>query len=733
MGLGKKHVYSLIIIALACSLSNGVLRAGKTESKTNTSTSVCKAAGKTVKKICRKTDVQGDKNELVYRQKLEWADAENGEVLFGISDIVRFDWDKQIFELTRRKAMDLLGKQTGLHRKFVLMDGEEIIYEGNLVSISSSISCPGPAIILENLDGIKPPLFKIYNGYPEQIAKFDPDLRFSGRLKKALQQADVLGEIDLNEPPVPIERVTHGWFGEKDSLRILVEVFPETFQLRQLSRIHLHLIGADYLNKTDYIVQVNTTLTANDGKFRYSTQRIFPSKGEGWKNIYVLGMNPWNSVKDSIDRIAKPGSAQITLDICTRKIIDENKDLYSEPIENVKTGPINVTILPQERNELLEEAKTVMAKFQQALKASEWNKALSHCSDVIQSEAKEYESAEIFFKDVVPIEQIISVSNIQTFGGQFGPDNKRLAYFCFLRLSEPDAKPTINWEWRLNKTNSDWAVDFKNIPLDSWIEQEKLRLNSEHEKAKERDRTLQEGLKLSLVPLSDGFVIGQPMLFHLEMTNISGSPIAYEKTSFSMINNPIAVIGPVGEKIPNLDFSCQTMVWEEIIEPNETVILADNYDVTTQYHIVQPGQYTFQFTGHWVLKSNIAEMDIKTGEFLPREIIVEKLLSVLSEGWTLARSSIQGKDDSQSEADSKLFITLTGKWGMKGLGAGHVGLSILINPGDSGLQSHRFEGQFWGQSPWGPVYVQSKDAELLWPNYRKKIMKALDIQKIRQN
>jgi len=375
---------------------------------------------------------------------------------------------------------------------------------------------------------------------------------------------------------------------------------------------------------------------------------------------------------------------------------------------------------------LLEEAKTVMTKFQQALNASEWNKALSLCSDVVQSEAKKYESAGIFFQEVVPVEQIISVSNVQTFGGQFGPDNKRLAYFCFLRLSEPDARPIINWEWRLNKTDSGWVVDFKNILLGSWIEQERLRLNREHEKAKERDRTLQEGLKLSLVPLSDGFVIGQPMLFRLEMTNISGSPIVYEKIFFSMINNPMAVTGPGGKRLEYLSSSVQT-TWgpPDNIEPNQTLVLAEKYDVTIQYHITQPGQYTFQFTGHWVLKSNIVRMNVKQGELSSEALLVEKLKHVLPKGWTLTRTRIRDIADFDSETDGGIVVNMVGKRGRKGTPGGTVGVFVLINPSQSFLEKTEHEGELWGQSQWGPVYVKSLNAEQLWPNYKEQIIQAL--------
>jgi len=661
--------------------------------------------------------VEGEDKD--FAKTLRWVDEETGQKLFDLDDIVRFDWDKQIFELTRRKAMDLLANLKGLGQKFKVADNTAVIYQGTFVSPAASMTFHGPVIVrsLPYEKSIQPPLFKIQDGYHSPSRESEPDLRFSEQLKKALRQANLLGEIDVNNPPAPIEKDSHGWFGKKGGLRVWVDVFPETFRLRDLARVHLYLTGGNYLNIPGYVVEVNATLVANNGNFEYSTNRIFPAHKDDRKSIYIMGMNPWVSKKDSKYINAEAGPANLIFKVSTRKIIDGKKMLYSEPVESVNTGPINVAILSQERNEVLEEAKAVMIKFQQALKASEWNKALSVCSDVVQSDAKEYESSKIFFKDVVPIEQIISVSNIQAGGGQFGPDNKRLAYFCFLRLSEPDAKPTINWGWRLNKIDSGWVVDFKNIPLNSWIEQEKLRLNREHEKAKERDRTLQEGLKLSLVPLSDGFVIGEPMLFCLEMTNISESPIAYEKTFFLMINNPITVIAPDSKRLEYLSSSVQTAFGPPVnIAPNQTVVLVEEYDVTNQYNIIKPGQYTFQFTGHWVLKSNIVKMDVKPGQLSALDSIVEKLVPILPEGWRLTRHMSDG-----------IVIHLVGKSRRKGKDSG-IGLSIYVNPDKSNLR-----GELLGQTKWGPVYVNSLNAELLWPDYKKQIVNALGIETKKTN
>lgn len=284
-------------------------------------------------------DSAAEKPDLTFELK-------SGQKMFDIDDIVRFDWDKQILELTRQSAMDFMAEFSlvGVYgRKFVLKDGLTVIYEGTLVTPLSSVAFAGP-VIRSPLpdDEIKPPLFKIDGGYPRDFAKGDS--RFSECLKELLQQAGVLADIDVNNPLPPIESITHGWFGEKDGLRALIEVFPETFRLRRQVRMHIHLTGSKNFDE-NHVFDVNATLISKDDKSRFSTKKVFPFQSTGWKNIYVLEMNPWENVEHLRGKM-KPGPAELSVEVSTRKILDGKTKTYSEPIDHVKTDAINVWIEP---------------------------------------------------------------------------------------------------------------------------------------------------------------------------------------------------------------------------------------------------------------------------------------------------------------------------------------------------------------------------------------------------
>ncbi len=137
---------------------------------------------------------------------MRWVDSLTEEKLFDANDIVRFDWDKQVFELTRPAAMDFMTKLTRLDRKFDVVIENDILYSGSLVSPFSSKTYPHPVIVLHyphpDSPVPAPPLFEIQKYYGEDLGE---DVRFSEDLKKALSKADVLAEIDLNNPPEPIK------------------------------------------------------------------------------------------------------------------------------------------------------------------------------------------------------------------------------------------------------------------------------------------------------------------------------------------------------------------------------------------------------------------------------------------------------------------------------------------------------------------------------------------------
>ncbi|MBN1972873.1 MAG: M48 family metalloprotease [Sedimentisphaerales bacterium] len=409
-----------------------------------------------------------------------------------------------------------------------------------------------------------------------------------------------------------------------------------------------------------------------------------------------------------------------------REVASETKTNTSASGQSVKP---KLTIKSHEANGANKEAEALMGKFQQALKDSDFEKAISLCSQKVQSFAKKYQPLEDFFNDVVPIEKIKALSEVLTFGGSTGPGNRRLAYFCCVQLSEPDIKPQISWEWKLNNTDSGWEIDFKTLTLNAWIEQETNRLNNERIQALERDRILKEGLELKLVPLSESFVVGKPMEFRLELTNISDSPIEYWTADFYLLNDPLTIIDPNGKHVEYMSGSTQTTTVSKTLNPNQTIILKEKYDVTSQYHITKPGTYTFQFTGYdsTVVKSNIVKVEVNPGQISDDDLIFQKLIDIAPEDWEITKTRIRDLDDFNIEDNNGISIAMIGDYD-KETTEGFAGVILLINTSQSYLEAIDNEAEFLGHSRWGNVYINSLNAESLWPDYKEQIVKVLRIE-----
>lgn len=384
---------------------------------------------------------------------------------------------------------------------------------------------------------------------------------------------------------------------------------------------------------------------------------------------------------------------------------------------------------------LSKEAETAMSQFQEAIRNSDWDRAIGFCSDSVKSKASDYNSTEVFFREVVPVDEIVSLSQYQTSGGTYNREGQQVEFRCFLRVPVKDSEETVDWIWTVGKTDGGWLIDFETIGLKRHIENKRLKLLQGKQKAQEKLEQFQGGLKTRLIPLSNEFVVGKPMLFHVEITNTSESPITYAATSI-MVNDPLSIKGPDGNVIEYVDTSYQTAVQDKVIKSGQTVILADNYDATSQYCIIKPGQYTFQLKGrHYeCVNSNIIEVEVKPGELTPADSIVQNLLTILPKGWTCTRKLMSREPSAENPSSTFISVWLIGKSGQKGISRGiDVDIRTYLTKDEIVPESDQFGGNLWGRCKFGPVYVKAYDAALLWPDYEEQIIKALNIEQVKSN
>jgi hypothetical protein len=378
--------------------------------------------------------------------------------------------------------------------------------------------------------------------------------------------------------------------------------------------------------------------------------------------------------------------------------------------------------------------ESVFLRFQRALQREDWPEVLSYCTEKIRKKAQEYDSEKEFFYKFMPVEKIAGLSEFPV-RGYSSRGEKIQSISLEVQLDVPHEQWPVKWEWSLFKQKDRWTFEFKLLPVDMLIRKELARRQLEDEDNRTRIEKIKKGIEIRLIPISDEFVIGQTMLFRIEMINVKDTPILYTATGphSVTVNDPMLIVDSSGKTLEYVDTSYQTGVWSDAILPGETIVLVDKYDVTSQYRIMEPGIYRFQFRG-WprdVKPSNICEIEVKPNELPVFELIVEKLLLVLPKGWTLERRLVPKSEYDEGFCAAHLFIHLIGqREGGKGGDKG-VFLLILMNGGSAleepWLEEIRERFDFWGLSKWGHVYATINEAEQLWPDYKEQIIKVLEI------
>lgn len=365
--------------------------------------------------------------------------------------------------------------------------------------------------------------------------------------------------------------------------------------------------------------------------------------------------------------------------------------------------------------------------FLQALRGSNWEQALSFCSPSVEAKARQLDSTEAFFRRFMPVEKLTALWQFDPHG--FGSRDGRVVNVSSeVHIDTAKARWPVRWNWALVRSGAAWLVDFELVPLEDFIQKELIKSEMINDSAARRRWESHEGIRYVLTPATAEFMLGQPMLLRLEMRNEGTEPVGYMRTSV-MLNDPLLVTGPDGQTLPYMDTSYQTMVGSDAILPGEVIVLADAYDVASQYGIVRPGRYTFQFRSTHLggKPSNICEVDVKPGPLPDVETIVERLLPILPAGWRFTRyMALQNDNDPRSSG--QLYVHMSGKPGGKG---NRYGLTLVVLMGDDPLDADPWLKEwadFWGSSRWGPVYAHVNEVESLWPTYRADITRALGIE-----
>ena len=226
-----------------------------------------------------------------------------------------------------------------------------------------------------------------------------------------------------------------------------------------------------------------------------------------------------------------------------------------------------------------------------------------------------------------------------------------------------------------------------------------------------------DGVRTKLSALGDGFAVGKPMKFRLEMRHEGDQQSIYDDQSVD-INDKMIVIGPDGKRATYILGGEQTSARRKLIKPKEVVVLFASLDLSEQYHIGIPGQYKVQFGGDGPAfgairfpPSNVIRIDVKPGSLTTLDVMVGRLVPLRPEGWWFHKGRT-GK-----------FVDFTRRSGrLEGYGV-RVWLTDRVY--EAGLEGR---SEYLGRCDLGHAYfLAGERARAAWPEFREQITAALKI------
>lgn len=258
---------------------------------------------------------------------------------------------------------------------------------------------------------------------------------------------------------------------------------------------------------------------------------------------------------------------------------------------------------PRKHSAEYRQANMLFLRFQDALASERWQDALSFCSDRVRAKAAEWPSPKAFFNDTLPIQFVLA----QDFGywtlkpdqtGSYDWTDKSNWYGLVVTLTEPESKPVVQWYWAITARNLTWAVDYPPVKLHEYIAKKKAEIQERDEKIEQIRRGLEPKLKdiqTHLIPVSERFVIGSPMVFRVELVNSGSTAVHYQNAGVG--HHPLSVLNEKREPLPSHEEPAQIGVGEAELAADGSAVLAGSIDLRHNYEITKPGKYYVQFNG----------------------------------------------------------------------------------------------------------------------------------------
>ena len=262
---------------------------------------------------------------------------------------------------------------------------------------------------------------------------------------------------------------------------------------------------------------------------------------------------------------------------------------------------------PQRQSQTRRDASMAVLQFQNALAADRWDDALLLCSADVQNIAKQWPNAEKFFKDTMPIEHLLARVD---FGWSSWSSSSNNFYGMYETISAYDEQPRIDWYWGMALAeNGKWVVDYPPVLLSDYVVQRKAMLKARDERIAARHLSVESKMPFistRLIPLTNRFVIGQPMRFRVELTNAGPTGVYYRETGLNWYG--LVVRDERDTVLTNTASPVQMREGDEKQLPvHSAVVLAEILDIQQNHRITEPGKYSVQFDGNYLSSLGVGD------------------------------------------------------------------------------------------------------------------------------
>jgi len=485
--------------------------------------------------------------EQVDLEKLRLA----AEPILTDKDILEYDWDKHVLKLTSVARKRIPSPKSVWGLPFMVVADGQPCYLGSFWSHDSSYAPKVPVI---------------YSHYP--IGDYDTisidaswlgdadDPRGDIRIRKALE------EIGLIEPVEPHVKSV----GKLKAFAAALSAYANDNESYYPDELHM-LRG--YLSEEDFEWAFERVEYLGHGKSRSDDPNTVLAYDRG------LLMSPLH----------------ITI------VFFNDGRVLLQDYEHLHELGIKAVVFP-------EGAIAAINQFRIMLREKTWDGALSMCSDKVKKEVNEYESSRAFFEAVVPVDEVVAKDDIlrHPLKGNYAHIIGGLHFNA--RIDKDDQPERLWWQVHLYEKDEKWEIEFgtraielraqthrKERLLDELRSKERAKRNKLHEPRLKRVKA-----ETRLTAEKSRFVIGEPMLFKLELANTGDETFWYDDQQ-AAVNMSMTVTDEQGRRMAYIAGSYQTLGSDKKLEPGKSAVIFDSLDIAKQYDMSRPGKYKVRFNG----------------------------------------------------------------------------------------------------------------------------------------